>query len=179
MLTTDRRPYSLLYYQLLWEASVTEVDEADGREGGHQLVCGLLHITFFQLGIVMDRQRQRRKINHRNRGHLEWTLIWFCTVTSNSWSLLHDHQKQLHRSIKHASKSLQTFFMTIDTLWSKTLAPFFIELTCQTIFVILGWLHWRKIATKWIIVNPPSTTSLSSQLVKRDEQVVWRTSSSS
>jgi len=124
MLTTDRRPYSLLYYQLLWEASVTEVDEADGREGGHQLVCGLLHITFFQLGIVMDRQRQRRKINHRNRGHLEWTLIWFCTVTSNSWSLLHDHQKQLHRSIKHASKSLQTFWWWSIHCGSKNCHPF-------------------------------------------------------
>jgi len=60
-------------YHLLWEAGVAEIDEADGGEGVHQLVCCLLDVRLVQLGIIRDRQRQRREINHWNLGHFEQT----------------------------------------------------------------------------------------------------------
>jgi len=41
---------------MLREAGVAEVDEADGREGVHQLLRCPLNVTLVQLGIVRDRQ---------------------------------------------------------------------------------------------------------------------------
>ena len=43
-------------YQMLRKASVSEVDESDGRERVHQLICCRLSVTLVQLGVVRDRQ---------------------------------------------------------------------------------------------------------------------------
>ena len=47
---------ALRQYQMSREASVAEVDEADGGEGVHQLFSCPLNVTFVQLGVVRDRQ---------------------------------------------------------------------------------------------------------------------------
>ena len=67
---------------MLREAGVAEVDEADGREGVHQLLRCPLDVTFVQLGVVRGWQWQRRKIYHWNRRHLLLDMLVCCVSAS-------------------------------------------------------------------------------------------------
>ena len=72
--------YTCNRYQLLREAGVTEIDEANGGECADHFVSCRLQVRIVQL-VVFDTHRQRREIYDRNRRHLNDHQLAYCDVS--------------------------------------------------------------------------------------------------